>query len=186
MTKFIWAARARMREISSLGKWLPNESELEPCYWVLNSLLFSKQLTAIQNHCFIAYLFFTSGWSQRKTTSFRWQGMAEHFTVWIYQLKSPLSSAPHHCHISWSHVLQLPGLTSLMPRFLTSLFSTRSRGSTLLSVAVSSLESWRARSSRRVWYHKTHGQNLWKTFHCSPSCRQISIVPKIYHIWQYQ
>lgn len=136
MTKFIWAARARMREISSLGKWLLNESELEPRCWMLNSLFFSKQLTAIQNPCFIAYLFFTSRWSQRKPTSLRWQGMAEHFTVWIYQLKSPLSSAPHHCHISWSHVLQLPEMTSLMPRFLTSLFSTRSRGSTLVSCCV--------------------------------------------------
>lgn len=52
------------------------------------------QTTSIQTHSFLAYLSSTSGWSQSKPTSLGCRGMAEHFTVWVYQFKSSFSSAP--------------------------------------------------------------------------------------------
>lgn len=71
-------------------------TDLKPCYWIWKSLLFGNQQTTIQKHFFLAYFLFTSGWPQSKPTNLSWHGMTEQFIIWIYPLKSPLSSAPQH------------------------------------------------------------------------------------------
>lgn len=101
------------------------------------------------------------------------------FTSSSLHLALHLSVTP----ISWSHVPQLPempGPTARLVR-ISVLCKVKEEHSPVSSV--SSLESWRARSSR-LGSMSYSGQSLQRTFHCSPSCRwgQISLVPDIAHL----